>query len=66
MDQYLVVWSPLIKGERKTLIFLGLHRKPIKPLAQGLLCSRRPQAPSRWDEGAETLLERVLIDQAGK
>ena len=46
--------------ERKRLIFLGLHRKPIKPLAWGLLCSRRPQAPSRWGEGPERLLKRVL------
>ena len=46
--------------ERKRLIFLGLRRKPVKPLAQGLLCSRRPQAPSRWGEGTEHLLERVL------
>ena len=46
--------------ERKRLIFLGLHRKPIKPLAWGLLCSRRPQAPSRWGEGPEHLLKRVL------
>ena len=36
------------KGERKRLIFLGLHRKPIKPLTWDLLCSQRPQAPSRW------------------
>ena len=54
------------KIERKRLIFLGLRRKPIKPLAWGLLCSRRPQAPSRWGEGAEHLLERVLEAQAGK
>ena len=34
MDRNLVVWSQPIrsKGERKRLIFLGLHRKPIKPL----------------------------------
>ena len=38
------------KGERKRLIFLGLHRKPIKPLTWDLLCSRRPQVPSRWGE----------------
>ena len=42
------------------MIFLGLRRKPIKPLARGLLCSWRPQAPSRWGEGAECLFERVL------
>ena len=54
------------KVERKRLIFLGLCRKPIKSLARGLLFSRRPQAPSRWGEGAERLLERVLEAQAGK
>ena len=48
------------------MIFLGLHRKPIKHLVQGLLCSRRPHAPSPWGEGAECLLERVLEAQAGK
>ena len=52
--------------ERKRLIFLGLRRKPIKPLAWGLLCSWRPQAPSRWGEGTERHLERVLEAQAGK
>ena len=52
--------------ERKRLIFLGLRRKPIKPLAWGLLCSRRPRAPSGWGEGAERLLERVLEAQAEK
>ena len=52
--------------ERKRLIFLGLHRKPVKPLTRGLLCSRRPQVPSRWGEGAERLLERVLEAQVGK
>ena len=52
--------------ERKRLIFLGLQRKPIKPLPRGLLCSQRPQAPSRWGEGAEHLLERVLEAWAGK
>ena len=51
------------KGERKRLIFLGLLRKPIKPLAWGLLCSQRPQAPSQWGEGSERLLERVLEAQ---
>ena len=45
--------------ERKRLIFLGLHRKPTKPLA-------RPQAPSRWGKGIEHLLERVLEVWAGK
>ena len=52
--------------ERKRLIFLVLCRKPIKPLAQGVFGSRRPQAPSRWDEGAEHLLKRVLEAWAGK
>ena len=52
--------------ERKRLIFLGLRRKPVKPLAWGLLFSWRPQAPSRWGEGTERLLERVLEAQAGK
>ena len=31
-------------------MFLGLHRRPIKPLTWDLLCSRRPQVPSRWGE----------------
>ena len=37
MDQNLVVRVDQYKskGERKRLIFLGLRRKPIKPLAQG-------------------------------
>ena len=39
--------------ETKRLIFLGLRRKP---LAQGLLCSQRPQALSPWGECAERLL----------
>ena len=52
--------------ERKRLIFLGLHRKPIKPLTWDLLCSRRPQAPSQWGEDAECLLKRVLEARAGK
>ena len=43
------------KGERKRLIFLGLHRKPIKSLTRDLLCSRRLQAPSRWGEDAGRL-----------
>ena len=38
------------KGRERGLIFLGLHRKPIKLLTQNLLCSRRLQAPSRWGE----------------
>ena len=40
------------KGRKRGLIFLGLHRKPIKPMTLDLLCSRRPQAPSRWGEDA--------------
>ena len=51
--------------ERTRLIFLGLHRKPIKPL-HGSCCSLRPQAPSQWGEGAEHFLERVLEAWAGK
>ena len=54
------------KGERKRLIFTGLCRKPTKSLTRGLLCSRRPQVPSRWGEGIEHLLERVLQAWAGK
>ena len=54
------------KRERKRLIFLGLHRKPIKPLTQDLLCSRRPQVPSQWGEDAERLPDRVLEAQAKK
>ena len=30
-----------------------------------MLCSRRPQAPSQWSEGAEHLLERAL-EAAGR
>ena len=52
--------------ERKRLIFYGLRRKPVKPLAWGLLCSRRPQAPSQCGERAESLLEGVLEVWAGK
>ena len=52
--------------ERKRLIFLGLCRKPIKSLTWGLICSRRPQAPSRWGESSERLLKRVLEAWAGK
>ena len=32
--------------ERKRLIFLGLHRKPIKAKTRDLHRSRRPQAPA--------------------
>ena len=41
-----------IKGRKRGLIFLGLHRKPIKSVTQDLLCSWRPQAPSWWGEDA--------------
>ena len=63
------------KGRERGLIFLGLHRKPIKLLAWNLLCSRRPQAPSQWGEDAGCLLpgedaghlpNRVLEAQAKK
>ena len=55
-----------VKGERKRLIFLGLHRKPIKSLKWDLLCSRRPQVPSWCGENAEHFLKRVLEARAGK
>ena len=42
-----------VKGRKRGLIFLGLHRNPIKPVTPDLLCSRRPQAPSQWGEDAE-------------
>ena len=41
-------------------------QKTNKAPARGLLCSWRPQAPSRWGEGAERLLERVLEARARK
>ena len=41
-------------------------QKANKAPARGLLCSRRPQVPSQWDERAERLLERVLEARAGK
>ena len=41
-------------------------QKANKAPAQGLLCSWRPQAPSRWDESTEHLLERVSKAQTGK
>jgi len=41
-----------VKGRKRGLIFLGLHRNPIKPVTPDLLCSRRPQAPSQWGEDA--------------
>ena len=71
MDWNLMVWGQMIsekrrknKEERKRLIFLDLHRKPIKPLTRDLLCSRRPQAPSQWSEDAECLLNWVLEARA--
>ena len=68
-DWNLVVQSRPIRKQRRekeSLIFLGLRRKPIKSLTQGLLCSWRPQAPSQWGEGPECLLERVLEARARK
>ena len=41
-----------VKRRERGLIFLGLHRKPIKLLTQNLLCSRRLQALSWWGEDA--------------
>ena len=41
-----------LKGRERGLIFLGLHRKPIKLLTRKLLCSRRLQEPSQWGENA--------------
>jgi len=64
-----------VKGERKRLDLLGLHRKPIKLPTPNLLCSWRPQAPSRWGEDARCPLSgqdagclpnRVLEAQAKK
>ena len=41
-----------VKRRERGLIFLGLHRKPIKLLTRNLLCSWRLQVPSRWGEDA--------------
>ena len=41
-------------------------QKANKAPARGLLCSQRPQPPSRQGECAERLLKRVLEAQAGK
>ena len=41
-------------------------QKANKPLTQDLLCSQRPQAPSKWSEDAERLLYWVLDAQAKK
>ena len=63
------------EGRERGLIFLGLHRKPIKFLTRNLLCSRRRQVPSRWGEDtgrplpgkdAGHLPNRVLESQAKK
>ena len=54
------------KGEKKRLIFPGLHRKPIRSLTRDLLCSQRPHAPSEWSEDAEHLLDWVLEERAKK
>jgi len=60
MDWNLVVQSrPIGKGEKEAGI-PWFTQKDNKAPARGLLCSRRPQAPSRWGEGAERLLKRVL------
>ena len=40
------------EGRDRGLIFLGLHRKPIKFLTWNLLCSRMRQVPSQWGEDA--------------
>ena len=39
--------------ERKRLIFLGLHKEPIKLQDKKLPCSRRPQVLSRSPEGVK-------------
>ena len=43
-----------------------VYAKANKAHAWGLLCSRRPQAPSPWGEGAECLLESISEARAGK
>ena len=53
------------KGEKEADI-PWFTQKANKAPARGLLCSRRPQVPSQWGEGAERLLERVLEARAGK
>ena len=57
--------SMISKGEKEADI-PWFTQKANKAPARGLLCSRRPQVPSRWGEGAERLLERVLEARAGK
>ena len=39
--------------ERKRLIFLGLHRKPIETQTRDLLCSWRLQVPSQSPEAVK-------------
>ena len=54
MDRNLVVWSrPIRKYSReKEADIPWFMQKANKAPAQDLLCSRRPQAPSRWGESA--------------
>ena len=52
--------------ERRRLIFLGLHRKPIKPLHGACSVHGGLRHPLDGGEGAESLLERVLEARAGK
>ena len=68
MDWNLVVWSWPIRKQRreKEADTPWFRQKANKAPARGLLCSRRPQAPSQWGEVAERLLQRVLVAQAGK
>ena len=67
MEWNLVVWSRRYESkEEKEADIPWFTQKANKAPAQSLLCSRRPQAPSRWGEGAEHLLKRVLEAQAGK
>ena len=67
MDRNLVVRSQRSesKGEKEADI-AWFTQKANKAPARGLLCSRRPQAPSGWGEGAEHLLKQVLESRAGK
>ena len=68
MDQNLVVWSRLIRKQRgeKEADIPWFMQKANKAPAWGLLCSQRPQVPSKWGDGTEHLLERVLEARAGK
>ena len=68
MDQNLVVQSRPIRKQRreKEADIPWFMQKTNKAPARGLLCSQRPQVPSRWGEGTERLLERVLEARAGK